>query len=591
MAAEAASSGYLMDARTASPWQLVREIGLEYDEHAASRGPVELVCPIAAERTARGRHLIVDDLAADASMHMQCRTLLVSEEGGIVYDSRQQGVDDAYGCAMDEGRFAILRRARWDIVVLSPSGECSVRIDLRRLSILRPRTLAWTRRATFLATFCGGLFELDIVEIDGAGQVLWYLPDSRKTIGLPGSVQSLADGSILVADEFNHVVQVLQRDGGRSIRWGRWHHPSAAEDCLSRPRWARQADDGTLLIADTDNHRVLNIDRSGRVSQIRPGDGSFLAPTCVTEPGNGERLICDGGNRRVLQLTVDGRLPWQYGAARVRNHLFSFPRSVQYLGYDRYLVADTAHNRIVRVGPAGFLERAVNGDTALFWPRAAWRTLVGTVLVADGRNRRVLELSADGRLLRELKQISQGQRDIALNDPHDVKLLANGNLIIVDAARNLVVETDWSGRAAWVVDPESGVQILDPHSAVALSDGRVVIADSSNHRVLIIDPLTRVATEIRELQVGNVTCRLNYPRYVDMADDGVFAIVDSGNNRVLVSDLAGDFLWVLSRIPDSPIPELRLPRWAQLLGRHEIVVTDHSNHRILHLRRRIISRP
>jgi len=63
-------------------------------------------------------------------------------------------------------------------------------------------------------------------------------------------------------------------------------------------------------------------------------------------------------------------------------------------------------------------------------------------------------------------------------------------------------------------------------------------------------------------------------------------IADTGNNRVLVSDLAFSFLDVLSSVPDSPIPYFNFPRWVQPITRDELVVSDHGNHRILHLRRR-----
>ena len=69
----------------------------------------------------------------------------------------------------------------------------------------------------------------------------------------------------------------------------------------------------------------------------------------------------------------------------------------------------------------------------------------GSLLVADGRNGRVVEVAPSGEMLRQLDrlQLDGGQ---PLGDPHDVRLLPNGHLLIADAPLGLVVETDWHGR-------------------------------------------------------------------------------------------------------------------------------------------------
>ena len=60
-------------------------------------------------------------------------------------------------------------------------------------------------------------------------------------------------------------------------------------------------------------------------------------------------------------------------------------------------------------------------------------------------------------------------------------------------------------------------------------------------------------------------------------------IVDSGNNRVLAATAEGRLQWELREIPGSRLKWLRQPRWAKLLGPDEVIVSDQSNQRILHL--------
>jgi len=567
-------------------WELLREYGLEYAPSYAPRAAVELSWPVLAERIAGVGYLLVDEsLEYNPPIRTHCRTLLLSEARAVIYDSRARNIHDAFGCRMDQERFAILRRARREILVLSASGECFKRIDLSRVSAHPPRILCWTGRKTFLVNFATPGLSSEIVEVDLQGRVLWNLVGASGAVRLPGSMQLLENDSILIANERAHVVEELHRDGSTAIRWGKQNLPSAEQGSLFSPKWAQQLDNGTLLIADAFNHRCLAIDVAGRVSTIQPNDASFLIPSAIAPASDGNYLICDAGLRCVLELDAMNRILWQVGVTRVRKRYLSFPRSVQRLDGGVYVIADTAHNRIVEFDGALHRESRASDGASLLWPRAARRTGKGTTLVADGRNSRILELAADGRMLRQLSVLRYGGQGIELEDPHDVRLLPNLNLLVTDSAANLVFESDWRGNAVWVVGPVAGSTVEDPHSAQMLSDGRIMISDSGNHRILFVDPRTGTSLAMTEFQSRTARYPLSYPRYAEVAEDGTLVVVDSHNNRVLGADLDGNLLWELSRVPRSPLPFLHFPRWAHALSRDEVVVSDHFNHRIVHVRR------
>ncbi|APV48476.1 hypothetical protein BWI17_01505 [Betaproteobacteria bacterium GR16-43] len=559
-------------------WELVAEIGLDYVPASGVPIPVEVRWPVVAEPMPGGRCLLVDEFPElSLPPRTDCRTLLLSEQGEVLYNSKAEGVEGGYGCRMDDGRFAILCRARAEILVLSPSGELLSRVAVPALSRHPPRLLSWTGRGTFVIAFrpAGGCF--DLAEVDLRGRVVRSLVGPRAPAGLPASLQALPNDAVLVANEAGHVVQEIRFDGSMTIRWGRWEQPSAEPGHLFTPKWARQLDDATLLIADGHNHRCLAIDGAGHVTEIRPVDRSFSIPSFITRLPDGTLQVCDAGLRSVLRLDGEGRVVAQLGASPGRKRTLSFPRSVQCLGAGRYLVADTAQNRVVECEGANVRVHPIHADPAIFWPRAARRTPQGTLVIADGRNSRVLEVAGDGRRLREVRELRYDGRDFALRDPHDVRVLPNGNLLVTDSEMNQVLECEWDGRVCWMTGPEEAPMLDDPHSAQRMPDGRILIADSGNHRILVYDPASREARSIGE--------RLNYPRYAETADDGSMVILDSHNNRVLGLDPRGEPSWELSRIPDSPLPSLHFPRWAHLVHRDEVVVSDHFNHRILHLRR------
>jgi outer membrane protein assembly factor BamB len=520
----------------------------------------------------------------------ECRTLVVSRDHDVIYDSQAHGIPDGYGCLVDGGCFAILRRTRWDLLILTQTGQTLERIDLSAVSKHIPRSLNWTDRGTFLITFLTRSHQLDMVELDRAGRVLWYLPNPSGAVGVPGSMQLLPSDSILMADGFRHVVQELRRDGSQSVVWGQWASPSADLRHLSSPRCAKRFADGSLLIADTNNHRVLNIDSSGTVSRIEPENNSWFAPIYVDRLENGNFLVCDQDNRCVMEINSQGQTAWRAGKPVATRRHFSFPRSVEYLGNDSYLIADTASNRVVDVrsnrsnNHYDIVDRPYAGETPLFWPRSAQSSDAGSLVIADGRNSRVLQLSPEGRVTHELMELRHHGQRLKLKDPHDARLLPNLNVLITDASQNLVVETNWRGEIEWAMGLDDPDSLKDPHSAQPLADGRVVISDSDNHRILVVDPKTNTIDVITELRSGSSIYRLHLPRYAELAAGDILLIVDTGNNRLLAGRLDGELIWELSQVPDSRFTNLRQPRWAYLIGPDEVLISDHFHHRIVHMR-------
>ena len=572
------------------PWAVVKEVGLDYAAQDGLPDSVGLVCPVSVERLSAGRYLIVDDLAAGhMTLRMTCRTLLVSSRAGLLYDSRAAGIDDARGCVTDKDAYALLDRTRRELLMFAPSGERSARLELSSVSPHLPRVFAWTYRKTFVVAFMGGIQKLDLAEIDSRGRVLWRISQDARggdtaAIGVPGSIQLLSTGALLVADEFHHVVWEVDRAGVPTLRWGKWHTPAARDGCLHHPMCARVAHDGTLLVADTHNHRVLSI-AGCRETEIRPDGGEFFDPSSVSREIDGHYLVSDAGNRCVYELDAAGGTVWEHGTRLYRKRHMSFPRSVEYRGDGHYLIADTGHDRVVEVSGSAIQECVLRDTQPLFWPRAARRTVEGTLIIADARNGRVLEVDSGGRIRRSLKDVLLEDHRIPLGDPHDVRLLPCGNVLITDAERNFVVEAAWDGRVRWVIGLNGDLALQDPHSAQMLPDGRVLISDSGNHRLLFVDPATGSAVALSELRSGDAVWRLKAPKYAAQSPDGLLVVADSGNNRVLISNRDSELLREVSHVSGSPISHLQFPRWVDLVSSTEMVVSDHSNHRILHLRR------
>jgi len=566
-------------------WHVTRELGVAYASARTSASNA-LKYPILAERGVDGSTLIVDKLGIEKSLPfwLEYRTLRVASDGRVIYDSHAHGIHDGYGCLTRDGGIALLRVSKWEVLLLSSNGEPIRTLSLAALAKQPPMLIAATDRDSLLVAFVDRLFEVEIVEIGLDGRLLWYLPASGYRFGCPGSLQRLPNDNLLIADEFCSTATEIDRNGSIVWQFGKQKDPAKRPDRLSNPHFVQGLPHGQRLIADTRNHRVLTIGDSPIAETIDPGETELCCPTSATLLGNGHILISDAGNARVLELGADRRVAWQFGDPSVEQHWFSFPRSVELSDPETYLVADTANDRVVQVREGEMSVWPTPGAARLFWPRCARLTPAGSVLVADGRNSRVIELSATGKVLNQLCQLDL-EGGLELRDPHDVRLLPDGTLLLVDASLDLVAEVSWAGQLLWSAGRGSGPELRDPHSAQRLDDGSILICDTGNSRILRIDRSGRVVSELEMLRCGSVCYRFNRPRYAEVTGDGGWLIVDTGNNRILGANAEGECAWELSQLPDSRIPWFNQPRWARLINQHELLVTDHLHHRVLHLRR------
>ncbi len=572
-----------MDSRS---WSVVEELGIEYAPRSQPLGGQRLQAPVYAAQANDGTYLIVDEVCAEKPIpfRLEYRTIRVDAGGQIVFDTKELGMEDAYGCLVAGDSLAILRPTKWELLLLSRQGTVTDCIDLTTFSKRMPKTVSWTEQGTFLIVFNDRAKCSDIVEIDRQGRLLWYLPAASECLGVPASVQLLSTNTLLLADAFAHVILELDRDANMVWHFGKPKSPARTPETVSGATCVRELADGRRLVCDTRNHRLLLIGTDGRSSKAGPAEGTLTDPAYADMNSEGHLLICDSGNARVIELDDQQRIVWQYGAPIRSGRSLSFPRSVEVTAAGEYLVADTANDRIVRAAHGCQLEEFTCSEAGLFWPRCVRMLPSGSLLIADARHGRIVEIAQNGQVLNQLAEL-QWDRSRILKDPHDVRILTNGHLLITDSPQNVVLEVDWSGMVHRVIGGNGTVELADPHSAQQLDDGRIAICDTGHHRVIFVDTQGVCVDSFETIDGGSFVLRMNQPRYLEVISDGTMVIVDTGHNRILAATSAGRLVWQLSDLPGSPLPRLCQPRWATLINRDEVVISDHFHHRVVHLRR------
>jgi hypothetical protein len=355
--------------------------------------------------------------------------------------------------------------------------------------------------------------------------------------------------------------------------------------------------------------RVIAPDSPGRAVQPRP-TGTMPRPTPTARDAHdpvypwrshslnpylpGDVLIADANNSRIILVTPDKRIVWQFPLAETRpNRPFSRPddaffgphfdevitneeyaETISIIGFaQKKVVWQYGHYGIPGSAP-GYLRAP---DDAFLYDKNG-----GIITAADIQNQRIISISR--QLQRIIEQYGKvgvrvakppalwaapngafpapnggllitqigGQNAALLNRqgqvvwqvkfpfpyPSDANFTPDGNIICAFYDRpGAVVKMTPQGRLLWEYHVTAGPGMLNhPSLAVQLPNGSVLLNDDYNHRVIVIDPRTnRIVWQYGHTGVpGSAADYLNNPDGLDFLPAGV---IPGANNPI------GRHLW------------------------------------------------
>lgn len=190
----------------------------------------------------------------------------------------------------------------------------------------------------------------------------------------------------------------------------------------------------------------------------------------------------DKHHNAIIRINRKGEVKWHYGfemgqALSRPYHLTETRRTL--------LVADTGNNRVVELSKTDkevISEFKGPESDRLGGPRAAQRLSFGRTLIADQRNKRLIEINNREEITWEFKRMGQ------ISSPQYVEELENGNILFVDSMLNSVREVDREGNLRWSygsrIKGTGQGQLFAPEFATRLINGNTLIADTRNHRII-----------------------------------------------------------------------------------------------------------
>lgn len=288
--------------------------------------------------------------------------------------------------------------------------------------------------------------------------------NADQVIGLtgtePGQFQSprdmalAPDGTLYVADTSNNRIQHLAADGSVLQVWGSFADISKGEapgGSFYEPWGIAVGSDGSVFVADTWNHRIQKFTAEGQFVNMWGYFGQADTPFAIWGPrdiaidSKGHLFVTDTGNKRVVVYDADGNYVTQFGSVGLEPGQFDEPVGIAVDKDGLVYIADTWNQRIqVMVPDANGSYLPLNN-----WEVVAWygqsldnKPFVavdnnGNLFTTDPEGYRVLHFTTIGTFVDYFGDYGTGTN--GFNLPTGIIVDGKGGVWIADAGNGRIM--------------------------------------------------------------------------------------------------------------------------------------------------------
>jgi hypothetical protein len=315
-----------------------------------------------------------------------------------------------------------------------------------------------------------------------------------------------APGNILIADQFNN--RVVEVDRTHHVVWHFGDGSSVAgPSSIVGTNDAERVGDLTLIAGTgtppnfdpscpvikfpngCPDNRVILVNRSGKivwkygqagVSGSGPNQLNTPVQATYLPKPQGDVLITDQANERVIEVNRDHEIVWQYGTTGVVGAGFnqlSNPNSAELLANGNILIADENNNRVIEVNRDHEIKWQYghpNDTGTLNGAAFASRLPDGNTLITDSNNNRVVEVTNNKSVVFTYVTNTR-PHSIAAPLPTRAVRLRDGHTLISDQFNDQVIEIDGGGNIVFaqgrIQDDGAGFNALNaPYDAKVVGD-------------------------------------------------------------------------------------------------------------------------
>ena len=281
-----------------------------------------------------------------------------------------------------------------------------------------------------------------------------------RGLNAPRAIASGVNADIYVADSRNHRILHIASDGSLLHEWGTFADVFTGEapiGTFNEPWGIAVGPDGSVYVSDTWNHRIQKFTQDGVPVKMwgqygQPVEGnaesasSFWGPRGVAVDANGNVLVADTGNKRIVVFDNEGNYITEFGTAGFDPGQFDEPVGVTVAPGGTVYVTDTWNQRVQSFVPS---EDGTFFFPSLQWDVNAWfgqsldnKPFIAVspdehVFVTDPEGYRIIEFTAEGQFVRTWGDFGNGPDEIGLTAGVMVDQL--GFVWVTDAGNNRIL--------------------------------------------------------------------------------------------------------------------------------------------------------
>jgi sugar lactone lactonase YvrE len=258
--------------------------------------------------------------------------------------------------------------------------------------------------------------------------------------------------------------------------------------------------------------------------------GGLSQPEGVACGAGGQIVVADTGNDRLVRFTFKDKT--LTGGTVIKLPEVSAPSRLQVNSKGEIYALDTRQRRVVRIGPEGDFKGALafNGAApGTIVPKAFVIDIADTIYVLDVFSARVLVLSADGKVQRELALPAD------LGFAADLAVDSGGTVLVLDAINRRLFSAAKDAGSFAPLGGDLTEALGTMPTSMTTSKGSTFVLEGSGSSVVSFR--ADGSFMARQLAPGVAEGSLNHPAQMCVNDKDEAFIADRDNSRVQVFQL------------------------------------------------------
>ena len=204
-----------------------------------------------------------------------------------------------------------------------------------------------------------------VLLVDPTGQIVWQYGqfgqagDGPNLLNTPVQCTFVPGFNVLITDQGNN--RIIEVNYHQEIVWQYPGGDTNESDQLDAPNSAEMLANGDILIADQGNSRALEVNPAGEIVNTFSAGGTVNTLAFASRLPNGDTLLTDSGNSRIVEVDAQDQVVWQYfttnaaptdGAGTMSVAAPNPTRAIRLANGDT-LISDQLNNRVIRVDSSG----------------------------------------------------------------------------------------------------------------------------------------------------------------------------------------------------------------------------------------------